>query len=222
MIIWIVIAVSVVVCLVLLYLDGRRRERAVLRDWELVLTPKGERTYRWMESRVHSDLLLANLTYTRAFSARDVGSVDEAHRLLDVGCKLIEQFAPTMLRSLAAMAVLSRMVAAMAPVRPLRPRKFRLRQLANLAYLNQFVHHFLVSTSERFRLRVTILGRGFALLSRIALRSTDRIRTGSPDGDSEWQQIEAVRKDLHTLSDESLETFRILLTSLAAERRLQG
>src|SRR5262245_15999916 len=130
---WFVIAGSILLCLALLYLDGRRRERAVLRDWELVLTPKGERTYRWMEARVHSDLLLANLTYTRAFSARDVGSIDEAHRLLDVGCKLIEQFAPTMLRSLAAMAVLSRMVAAMAPVRPLKPRKFRLRQLANLA-----------------------------------------------------------------------------------------
>ncbi len=217
---WSAAAVSVIICLVLLYVDGKRRERAVLRDWELVLTPKGEKTYRWMESRVHSDLMLANLTYTRAFSARDIGYTDEAHRLLEVGCKLIEQFAPTMLRSLAAMAVLSRMVAAMAPVKPLKPKRFKLRQITNLAYLNQFIHHFLVSSQERFRLRVTILARAFALVTRLAFRSTQKIKEGGPEAEGEWQNIEAMRHDLHTLSDESLESFRLLLTSLAAERRL--
>ena len=218
MVSWLVLAMSAVLCLVLLYLDGRRRERAVLRDWELALTPKGEAELRKAERRVQAELALVDLTYTRAREAQDIGQTAEAMRLLDAGCQLIEQYCPTMLRSLAAMAVLSRMVAAMAPVRPMRPGRFRLRQLTSLAYLNQFLHHFLVSTGERFRLRVYSLARGFTALARVVMGSTERVKLSRP-AEHEWQQLEAARHDAHTLSHESLETLHVLLISMAAERR---
>jgi len=35
---------SVVACLVLLYLTGRRNEAHVWRDWESTLTPRGEKS----------------------------------------------------------------------------------------------------------------------------------------------------------------------------------
>src|SRR5262249_9546229 len=157
--------------------------------------------------------------YDEAFSVRELGSVDDAKQLLDLGYKVIEKFSPNMMRLLAAMASFSRMVSAMAPVTPLRPRDFKLAQIVSLAYLNGLLHQFLVSTAERYRLRLYILGRSFALGSRYLLDSTQRIIQGEPEADREWEQIQAIREDFQTLTDESLESLKALLTSLAAERR---
>lgn len=216
---WWMIGFSVVGCFVVLFVFGRRNEQAVRRDWELLLTPKGEKVYRTVEGRVQSELALADLTYDEAFGFRELGSVDEAVRLLDVGYRVIENFAPNMLRLLAAMATFSRMVSAMAPISPLRPRDFRLAQLASLAYLNRLLHQFLVSTAERYRLRVYILGRSFGLATRFLMKSTQRIVRREPEAEREWEQIQAIRDDFETLTKESLASLHVLLTSLAAERR---
>src|SRR5712691_9815238 len=130
---WSLALLGVVFVPLLLVLDGRRRERAVERDWEIVLTPKGQVELERARTRVSAQLELVDLTYAQARVAKDLGSDEEALRLLDVGCDLIERYCPTMLRAIAAMSVLSRMVAAMAPPRPLRPASFELRELAQLA-----------------------------------------------------------------------------------------
>lgn len=207
--------------LLVLFLLGRRNERAVRRDWELLLTPKGEKLYSSISGRVHSQLQLADMTYDEAFSVHQLGSVEEARHLLDVGFRVIEKFAPSMLQLLSAMATFSRMVSAMAPVEPLKPQSFRLGQISSLAYLNQVLHRFLVSTAERYRLRLYVLGRGFGLATRFLLQSTRTIGSGTAgaaEQEKEWQQIEAIREDFQTLTDESLQSLRVLLTSLAAER----
>jgi hypothetical protein len=215
---WMVVA-SVLSCLVVLFLYGRRNERAVRRDWELILTPRGGKVYQSIEGRVRAEMALADITYDEAFTARELGSVDEAIRLMDVGCTVIERFAPSLLRLLGAMATFSRMVSALAPVTPLRPKDFRLAQLASLAYLNRVLHQFLVSTEERFRLRIYILGRGIGVATRFLLKSTEKIVHRTPDADREWEQIQDVRQDFQTLTDESLATLQVLLTSLNAERK---
>ena len=207
-----------ILCLPLLYILGRRDEKKVRRDWELLLTPRGEQLYRTIETRVTSEMQLATITYDEAFSVRELGSIEEAKHLLDVGYKVIEKFSPSMLRLLAAMSTFSRMVSAMAPVKPLRPQGFRVAQIASLAYLNQLLHNFVVTTAERYRLRVYILGRSFALATTFLMHSTQRIVRNEPEADREWQQIDAIRHDFQTLTEESLTSLRALLTSLAAER----
>lgn len=205
--------------LLVLFLLGRRDEGKVKRDWELLLTPRGERLYRNIEGRVQSEIALADMTYDEAFTVKELGSVEEAKHLLDVGYQVIEKFSPNMLKLLAAMATFSRMVSAMAPIAPLRPQGFRMAQIASLAYLNQLVHRFMVTTAERYRLRVYILGRSFGLATRFLLDSTKKIVNNEPEANKEWEQIQAVRQDFQTLTDESLESLRVLLTSLAAEKR---
>ncbi len=216
---WWMIGASVASCFVVLFLFGRRNERSIRRDWQLLLTPRGESVYRTIEGRAESEMALANLSYDEAFSVKELGSVEEAKHLLDVGYRVIERFSPSMLQLLATMARFSRMVSAMAPVTPLRPRDFRLTELASLAYLNGLVHQFLVSTSERFRLRVYILGQSFGLATRSLLRSTQRIVADEPEAEREWEQVDAIRQDFDTLTRDSLDTLRVLLTSLAAEKR---
>ena len=213
------IAVSILAGLVLLYVVGRRNERAVWRDWELVLTPKGQAVYRTIEERVDTELALMKTAYSNAQHDDQMGSYEEARHLLHIGHQVIERFSPSMLRLLAITLAFSRMVAAMAPLEPLRPNDFQLRNMNALAYLNRILHQFLVSTGERFRLRVYILGQGFGLATRYLLKSTERILSHRASADQEWEQIDRIQADLHTLSAESLRSFRTLLTSLTAERK---
>jgi hypothetical protein len=216
---WWMLSASAFGALVVLFMLGRRNENAVRRDWDTLLTPKGEKLYHAIENRFRVELALAEMTYEDAFSVRELGSTEEAMHLLDVGYKAIERFSPDMLKLLSAMTTFSRMVSAMAPVRPLRPADFKLSQLTSLAHLNRILHQFVVSTSERYRLRLYIIGRGFGLAGRQLMKSTKRIVDNEPDAALEWQQIRAIRHDFQTLTDESLESLRVLLTSLAAERK---
>jgi hypothetical protein len=218
---WWMISVSVVSTAVVLILLGRRNERAVKRDWSLLLSPAGDKVYKRLESRVQTDLALADLTYDKAFQVRELGSVDEAIRLLDVGYRIIESFSPSMLKLLAAMATFSRMVSALAPVRPLTPANFRLAEIVSLAYLHRLLHQFLVSTAERYRLRVYVLGRCFGIATRYLFNSTRRIAERQIDTDREWDQIQATRQDFQSLTDESLESLRLLLASLESEKRAE-
>ena len=216
---WATIGGSVVSCLVVLFLIGRRNERLVRRDWEVLLTPRGKKVYGAIEHKVRTEIELADLSFEHALVYRGLGTTEEALRLLDVGYRAIEKFAPDMLRLLAAMATFSRMVSAIAPVQPLRPRSFKLVQLSSLAYLHGILHQFLVSAAERYRLKVYILGRSFGLVTRFLLRSIQNLGGGAPEAAREWDQIEAIRSDFQTLTDESLDTLRVLLTAMASEDR---
>jgi len=216
---WMILGFSAVSCLVVLFLIGRRNERLIRRDWELLLTPRGEKVYGAIEGKVRSEIGMAELSFEHALVYRELGTTEEALRLLDVGYRVIEKFAPDMLRLLAAMATFSRMVSAIAPVRPLKPRDFKLVQVASLAYLNGMLHQFLVSAAERYRLKVYILGRSFGLASRFLLRSIQNLGHAQADAEREWEQIEAIRADFQTLTDESLDSLRVLLTAMARDDR---
>jgi len=214
---WMILGLTLVALPPFLYFVARRSEEDTLRDWELVLTHKGHEHLEAVRSYTKTELALLDWTYERAREAEHLGRSQEALRLLDTGCRLIEAYCPGWTRSLAAMSVLSRMVSAMAIVRPLTPKAFSLRELAQLARLNQFVHQFLLTTSERFRLKLYILARAFGTLLRVVVRSTAHLKARAAEPN--WETVESARRDVHTLSDESIETFRLLLTSFEAERQ---
>ncbi|HEU0105889.1 MAG TPA: hypothetical protein VFT38_06935 [Vicinamibacteria bacterium] len=216
---WLTLAGAVASCLLVLLLIGRRNERLIRRDWELLLTPRGEKVYGAIEGKVRAEIGMADLSFEHAMVYRELGTTEEAIRLLDVGYRVIEKFAPDMLRLLGMMATFSRMVSAIAPVRPLRPKDFRLVQVSSLAYLHGMLHQFLVSASERYRLKMYILGRSFGLATRFLLKSIQNLGVGATDATREWEQIEAIRSDFQTLTDESLDSLRVLLTAMAREDR---
>ena len=213
---WLLLGASFFGLVVVLVLDGLRRERAVERDWRLVLTPRAQQELDVARRRADAELELLDASVEGARAAYASGSTESAHLLLDQGCSLIEAYCPSMLRMLAAMSVLSRMVAAMGSVQPLRPADFRLRGVAQLALLGRFLHHLAATSQERFRLRVFILGRGFVLLTRAALRSFHLARFAPR---APWDDLDDVRHDARALTNESMESLRGLLMALAAERR---
>jgi hypothetical protein len=216
---WWLIGVSAVGSLPVLVFVGRRQDRVAHREWECRLTPRGENLYRSLVGRVEGDLDLAVLTYTEAFALRERGRRDDALRAVDAGHGLVERAAPGMLRLLAAMATFSRAAEAIAPVPSLRPMAFRLLPLVALVGASRILDAILVSTSERFRVRVYLLGHGYGLAVRYLLRDSERmIRRGSWSA-AEWQRIQSIHRDIMTLTDELLRSLRVLLGSLTAVRR---
>jgi hypothetical protein len=216
---WWLIGVSAFGCLPVLFLVGRRQDRAAHLEWDYVLTERGERLYRRLAGRVEGDLALAVLTYGEAFAVRERAGCEEALRVLDAGHSLVERAAPGMLRLLAAMATFSHEATRIAPTAPLRPESFRLLPLVAIAATSRVFDNVLVSASERFRLRVYLLGHGYGLAVRYLLRDSERmIRRGSWSA-AEWERIRSIHGDIETLTQELLMSLRILLSSLTAVRR---
>lgn len=195
---------------------GRINERR-WNDWETLLNANDQALCSRMRNQLDGSLAIADYAYERAEEQRAVGSLDEAIRLLNLGYVMIERAAPDLRRLLAGLAVYSRMVSAMVAVRPLRPRDFKVTQLASLAALNQMLHRVLVSTAERFRLRLYIIGQGLGMILRFLAGTTRRIRETRSTEERDWSDIAALRSDFRTLTDESFESFRACLASLAAQ-----
>jgi hypothetical protein len=187
------------------------------RDWETLLNANDKALCTRMRSQLDANLAMADYVYEAAEEQRAVGSVDEAIRMLDLGYVMIERAAPDLRRLLAGLAVYSRMVSAMVPVAPLRPRDFKVTQVASLAALNQMLHRVLVSAAERFRLRLYTIRQGVGIIIRFLAGTTRRIRETRSTQDRDWNDVAALRSDFRTLTDESMESFRACLASLAAQ-----
>lgn len=207
------VAVGVLVLLALgtmLYLTGRAHERRAYRDWRVLMTREGEHFYQQQLATVAAEMAAVDVALEAAAEADPLVSSEQALSLIGAGFGLISHHAQSMRNLLAGMAVYSRMVSAMLPVAPVPPRRFRLRQLVSAAYLAAVFHHLLVTAVERYRLRVYVLRFGFGAVVRYLRRGPGAV-TAAAVGDA--------RHDLGALTDESMESLRVLLTSMAAERR---
>lgn len=206
--------------LVLLAILGRYRETAWLADWEEMLTPAGREHYEELRGRFARELEVSHFAYQRARAASESGDAEAAARLLEADHEFMAALAPDRERLLRDLDRYTRMLSAIAPLPPLRPGQFRLRELAMLAGLGWFVHHFLATVPERLRLRLGILRRGRTLVLRVLPAVRPR-----PSGSlelSDWERIDAARADWSTLDRESLAAFRCLLTMLLAARPSEG
>jgi hypothetical protein len=214
-----VIAVAVVGALIVLTVRAFHNEAEFLQDWEKALSPWGVDTLRELEQRLEGESRMAEYAFGRAFAARASGSPEEAIRMLEVALEIVERTSPEMVALLREMSNASRMAAALSRVDPLPTRGFQLRTLSTLAVGAAVAHQMLFSPTGRFRLRAYVLQRGVQVTTRFLLDSTRRIRLESQANDREWERIAAARADLQTLAVQSLLTFRILVTSLAAQAR---
>ena len=216
---WLVIGTLLALPILVLRL-ARRDEREVERDWQILLGGKAEEIYGEIEGELRTELIHAEFAYHKAARLQMLGSTEEARQLLVAGYRVIERFSPTLLKLLSTMANFSRMVAAITPLPPLRPHDFRVSELVSLAYLGLMIHQFARSSGERFRLRLFVIGQSVSLAGRYLLETTNRILHGKGEEEQAWEQVEAVREDLETLTAESLSSLRALLMALDRERKL--
>jgi hypothetical protein len=200
---------------VFLLMAGHHNEQEVARRWDIMMNPEGLRVYADVATQITWERRMAQTSYDDAAQANAGGDIGEALRFLDVGARVVGDCSATVLALLRNMATISRYAAAIAPVQPLRPASFHARELATLAGLHQLGHHLLVTTRERLHLRVGVLACGVKAATWLALRATWTLRSRMFDA-RHWRRVDEVRGDLGTLTDESLETLRVVLASLAA------
>jgi len=210
--------------LIVLLIQGRRDERAAVRAWVPLLTPRREIYLKRTESQLHDGLTMADMAYDRAHTLQELGSAKEARELLSMGYQMIDRFAPDLMRLLAMMTVYSRMVSAVVPVQPLSPDRFQTTGVSILVRFAGIAHHFIASTVERFRFRLFVIGQSTRLLLRGLGRASMRLvgadgHPAEPTSDESWDQIRAIRSDFHVLTDESIESLRHLLMSIDAAPR---
>ncbi len=192
---------------------ARRNEKKVRADWLQLLSRDKRRWLADAHTCVMTDASLITATVDCATAIREIDE-QKAMVCLAEGYEIIAKFTPTLLSMLSQMAKFSRMVSAMIPVTPLVPSDFRLAELANLAVLNQMLHHVIVSTRQRFRLKIYILGKGVTIVSRSLLERIRSIIGRKSLVEQEWNEIVDIEKDFKKLSEESAESFQGLLQAL--------
>lgn len=182
-------------------------------DWMHLLSRDKRRWLADAHSCVMTEASLITATVDCAAAVREIDA-EKAMMCLDEGYKIIVKFTPTLLSMLSEMAKFSRMVSAMIPVTPLVPSDFRLAELANLAVLNQMLHHIIVSTRQKFRLKIFIIGKAVSITSRCLLDRIRGIIAHRSLVEKEWDEIIDIEKDFKKLSEESAASFQGLLQAL--------
>lgn len=207
--------------LAFLIMMGHIDEARTLREWEMALTPEGKTVFSRVATQVRHERGMAEQSYERADEARAQGSWEEAVRFLRAGAAVVESCSGTLPELLRNLSVLSWQAAAILPVAPLHPLNFRLAHLRTMAGVHTVLHHLLATSRERFRLRLAVLRYGFRAAIGLLLRNTHAL-VARPHARPVWDNVSAIRTDLGTLTDESLESLRVLLGSLAAVQVTAG
>lgn len=172
--------------------------------WERLRLAAASNALRDLKSQYAVERVAAEAAYARADASRARGDADEALRLMDVGYQYLSELAQDRRAYLGEMALYCRLVSAIVPLPPLRPSQFQLVELRRLAGVGGVLHYLLVAAVERFRLRLWMLGRGFALVVRALVPRSGRVASG--------------RADFRTLEDETLRSAEALVEALAVAR----
>ena len=208
---WFLPFAAVIVHIILI----RYNSRAVRRDWEMMLHPTGRRLLEELRLQHRLDAAVADDVRERVSVARRREDYTQAMHLVELGTQLLVEATPNRLSRLRGMAVCARMASAMIPVEPLHFRRFELRELATIAGLGSVLHNVLLTTTERFVLKLQILGLGFKLVTRALGHTADAARV-VPVQQEAYDKFERATADWTTLDIEHVEAFKVLVLSLAA------
>ena len=196
--------------------DGRR-QGLVEETIEQLLEPDGQAALDEMLLIVQENQQALESCHDQALEIRGEGRAQEAAEWMAHGCEAIEQLAPSFQAALRTLRRLTRALSAITPLEPIGTYTFGVWRLRGLAAAGLVVHHLLLTGRERMLWRLRLLGSAFRLAVRWLRRSVDRL----PVYDDEWQHIEALVRDLHTVGDESVITARRILLTLDALDRLR-
>lgn len=215
-----ILGTGVVLLVLTLALLGYRNEAVAFRDWDYVLNTEGLKIYSETANQVLFERRMSEISLDDAALSSKQGDMGGAIRHLRIGAEVVGDCSDSLVQLLHNTGLLSRHAAAIAPIAPLFPPRFNARTLATLAGLHQLGHHLLITTRDRLMFRLTILRCGVRQASKLMLRATWRL-SGDLTNPKRWRHMDDLRADLGTLTDESLQTLRVVLASLAAAPRAE-
>lgn len=205
---------------VLLYFMGHHNEQATVDRWDMTLNPEGLALYSQVADGISETRWRERTTFDKARESYLRGESDTV-RLLDLGSRVIGDCSRGLVHLLSEMGTMARLAEAIAPHQPLVPRGFNAGSLKTLAGIHHVLHHLMVTTRERLGLRLAFLRFGVRESARLSVRAAQRLIVAPQDG-PRWFRLDQMRGDMGTLTDESLDTLRLVLASLAAVKRPAG
>ncbi len=212
-----VIMAALVPLVGLLLVLGRYNASRVLTDWT-VLAPR-PRAEGDIEEHVALETAVLDATLAAARGAHGQADVSEVVRLLGLAEGAIAEAIPDRVARIKVMSRLCRMAAAVAPLPAVPWRSFQLGTTSGLAALASFAHHLLVSTHERFWLRLQVLQGIFRLSARAMATATRRAPARAAEAITLFDRA---AHDWKAGDQEFVESVRVLLTSLAARPKAQA
>jgi hypothetical protein len=198
------------ISLLILFLLAKRSEPKVRKDWNALHDLSKSDSYKILEFLIGTNVEAISKTYEDANERKQLGSIEEAKKLLDAGCTIISRFTPNILSLISIMMKFSRMLVAITPFKPLKPGNFKITQLASLAVLNVLVSQFLVSVKDRFRLKMYIIGKGITMAGSYLIKTTKNIITSREEEEKDWEKIEDLLNDYKELSQETLDCLKVI------------
>jgi hypothetical protein len=195
--------------------------RGVQEAWDDLMHRVLRRQVGDLEAQVSLTALMADDTLAAAQEARGRIEMAEARRLLDLACGVITTAMPDRMARLEAMSKCCRMLAAVAPLPPVLPREFRMREMVGLGALGTVVHHLLAGMKERFQWAVLLLGWGYRVVLRGAVRANDAVQRDA-DLAAQWARFGEAVDDFKTLDQQHVRAFSVLLASLALSDAPEG
>jgi len=206
------VALAVALWLLLLPVYLRWRRRRNDRGWSawVELTSERETQYRLLRDEIARRVGDIGESCDLARRRHERGDETDALRVLAAIVDVIEAFVPDLVGRLREWARVAWALERVPPLQPVSPRVLRVGRVKGVAAAWAALDALLVGTRERFRLRAFMLR--YAL--RLVASGMRELVHGQKAPAARWQRVEALRDDLDTLSDASLETFRGLLVSL--------
>ena len=215
---FIVPIIIVFISFLILFLLGKRNEVKVQKEWDRLYELTGANSFAHVKHCVDSKVMAIDLAYGEANELKQLGSMQEALKLLDVGCNIITEFTPSMYRLIATMMRFSRMVIAITPVKPLKPGNFKIAQLASLALLNVVINQFLISMKDRFKLKLYIIGKGIYMAGSYLVKSTKTLIGSKGEEEKDWQRINDLLSDYKELSRETMACLQLIHDSISLDQ----
>jgi hypothetical protein len=142
------------------------------------------------------------------------GDDAQATRLFQASVEALQSLVADLVAWLQAWSDTARTLMALAPTVPLSCGQLRLRRLRVLTLAWKLAHAVTITRSERYLLRTFVLAHALRLLLRFWRRTRLPGRASGA-----WLSAEALKADLGTLSEASVETYDALQTSLRAVPR---
>lgn len=206
---------AVVVLLVL----ARKNAPPSTEEWDSLLSAHARQCLDGLELRAAGDGVMAADALQRAMRAKNGLAFEEAIRLIDISCTVLEEATQDRVKRLQGMALAVRMASAILPPRALQPTSVRLFEVRTLFAAGRILHHMLVTGRERLLLRVTMLRFGYLLTVRAMCRGSAGVRQ-DPTAASAWARCDAALKDWTVELDPALlDSFRSLLADARAGQR---
>ena len=212
---WIISLAATVLCLLFF---GRYNLRAVVRDWTFALPMSGRRAVNLLQEKVELTARMISFACEQADKARNDADLAVAVHFLKLALSVVEEAIPDRLMRLRAMEAACWMAAAMAPVPTLRGSRFQSRRLRRAADVARFLQSLMLTTAERFHLRLKLLTWGYWYVRKAARVSVGAAAT-RPGWQPAWTEFTRATNDFSTLDAEKVKAFRTLMLSLSAERQ---